>query len=214
MLGASSSEREITMIFEKKKTVAALKAAYNKGYEVHLSGDTLHIYAGTWSAVVEARQVPVEVSQIIVEHLGYLPTRPERVRKNEPGQLVLDGVTEWRGNYIAEQRDNSVSMKELPIIFRGKWQLFRSADGGVYAFDVDLLGMVNPDDCTASRISTASMGIFFSNDEMVMIAPGRFDEKDREKLRVIASLYAAPEYGVEEPENLSLFDDMEDTDDD
>ena len=57
------------------------------------------------------------------------------------------------------------------------------------------------------------MGIFFSNDEMVMIAPGRFDEKDREKLRIIAGLYEAPEYGVEEPENLSLFDDMEDEDD-
>ena len=197
------------MIFEKKATVAALKNAYKNGYEVHIEGDRLHIYTATWSAQVETRQVPVDVSQTIVEHMGYLPTRPERVRKNEDAQLVMRDVTGWRENYIEEQRSSSVSMTKLPIIFREHWQLYRAAAGGVYAFDTALVSIVDPELCDAVRISDTGMGLWFSGDEMVVIAPGRFDIKDEEKLKAIAKLYEHQDYLVDEPENVSMFDDME-----
>lgn len=197
------------MIFEKKATVAALKNAYKNGYEVHIEGDRLHIYTATWSAQVETRQVPVDVSQTIVEHMGYLPTRPERVRKNEDAQLVMPDITGWREEYIQRQRDSSVSMARLPIVFKEHWQLFRGGGGGVYAFDTALVSIVDPELCDAVRISANGMGLWFSGDELVMIAPGKFDEKDREKLSAIAKLYEHQDYLVDEPENVSMFDDME-----
>lgn len=197
------------MIISKTGAVKALKEAYKKGYEIVPGADDVTICTAKWSAVANLRQLPVEVSQQLVEHMGYIPTHPELVRKGAANQAVLREVSQYRLETLKKLEDEATRMYPAPIIFKNRWQLFVTPTQGVFAFDIEILSIVSPDAYAETFVTAYGIGVWKCVEELVMIAPGVFDPEDQKKLRRIAELYAQPRTMPEdEPENLSMFDDL------
>ena len=203
------------MILSKTGAVAALKEAYKSGYDIIPETLEITICAGKWSIIELVREMPVEVSRLLVEHMGYLPTAPEQVRKNQANQVMMSSVVEFRRDTLAQIENEAVRMVPLPVIFREKWQLYRTLNGQVFAYDADVLAILDPDAVFDVFATPAGIGLWRrSNDEMLIVAPGSFGQEDRKKLTGIAALFAAPRIVEDEmPENLCLFDDLGGDDD-
>ena len=197
------------MIVDKNGAVKALKEAYKKGYEVSQDREIITICAAAWTIRAMTRQLPVEVAQTIVEHLGYLPTSAERVQKGTANQSVMPETMEWRTRRIQDVVESAVYMSKIPVIFKDKWQLYRT-DKGVHAFDTALLAMVSEDAMAAQYVTPEGIGLWRIGEEAIYIAQGKFDLEDQKKLRAIAELYENPQVvPCDMPENLCIFDDIE-----
>lgn len=104
-------------------------------------------------------------------------------------------------------------MKKIPVIYRDRWQLYQTETGEVYAFDVELLKIIDfktvgqSEDFTCHMATGGKLGIFEWRDWTVYIAPGRFSGADLEKIRHIAGLDWEGQIEQGDPvTNVSLFD--------
>ena len=97
----------------------------------------------TWAVRCLTEDLPKEAAVQIVKDVGYMPMDPVSVQKNQPNQTMLEDVADIRGSQLAELRDGSSIMVKIPVIFRDRWQLYQTTTGTVYAFDTELLKLID-----------------------------------------------------------------------
>ena len=54
-----------------------------------------------------------------------------------------DTSADIRESQLEELRDGSSVMVKIPVIFRDRWQLYQTTTGAVYAFDTELLKLID-----------------------------------------------------------------------
>lgn len=106
------------------------------------------------------------------------------------------------------RRDGSSVMVKIPVIFRDRWQLYQTTTGAVYAFDTELLKLIDFKEVSPEcRITPhGNMAMFLWGDEMVFLAPGRFSRENEEKILYIAGMDWENQVEADDPVvNLNLF---------
>lgn len=201
------------MNISEKGLTKALTKAYTKGYEIAMSGGTsVNVYTEMWALETETRGLTLKSSQTLVEHYGGLLTVPAFVRKGQQPQMMMETEVQDRRNELgnASVGDDEV-LHRIPITFKDKWVLFATSQGRVFAYDREILDVL--DWATGScdmRVSACGVGVFDGIFWRLSVAPGMFAAEDKVRLEKIAELYkeqrVVPE---EEPENMCLFDDMD-----
>ena len=198
------------MIANEKETVRALKQAWKSGYEIVPNGETIAIYTGYWALETTVRELPLAVSQELVEHYGGIPVAPMFVQKGRSAQTMFGAEEISRKQDLEELQDNGKYMKRIPVTFRGKWDLFVTSEGEWMGIDREYLDILDRENDCNVLMTPAGMALFSMADERLTIAPGKFGVEDRVKLQKIAEMYMAQKVHLEEvPENLCLFEDME-----
>ena len=94
------------------------------------------------------------------------------------------------------------------MIFRDRWQLYQTTTGAVYAFDTELLKLIDFKEVSPEcRITPhGNMAMFLWEDEMVFLAPGRFSRENEEKILYIAGMDWENQVEADDPVvNLNLF---------
>lgn len=203
------------MLFKESGLLKALKAAHKVGYEIILNDERVTICTKTWAIEADAADLPLKVSLEIVEHAGYMPTSvPVRVCKGCTNQTLFADAAKVRMKDVnTGSTGDWEPMTELPIIFKERWQLYVTNRGEVYAFDTELLDMLDTEKITPAammRTGYSPAGVFELGGSFLMAAPGGFSTTDTMKLIAIARLGWDLRHAYGDPcENLSLFD-MED----
>lgn len=87
--------------------------------------------------------LPKAAAVQIVEDVGYMPMDAVTVQKNQPNQTMLESVAGTRGNDLERVAAGGVRMRQIPVIFRERWQLYQTENGDVYAFDTELLKLID-----------------------------------------------------------------------
>lgn len=201
------------MIVSEKGAVAALKKAFDKGYEIVPDLGVISIYTGNWALQTTTRELPLAVSQILVEHYGGIPVEPMLVRKGRSKQAMLVGLQLSRAEELILRQEEPAYMRRIPVTFRDKWDVFVKDTGEWICLDRQYLDILDHTKCYAVMMTDDGMALFSLADEQLTIALGEFGDDDRKKLQKIAEMYMKQEiHEVVEPENLSLFDDMGDED--
>lgn len=162
----------------------------------------------TWAVRCLTEDLPKEAAVQIVKDVGYMPMDPVSVQKNQPNQTMLEDVADIRGSQLAELRDGSSIMVKIPVIFRDRWQLYQTTTGTVYAFDTELLKLIDFKEAAPEcRITPhGNMAMFAWGDEMVFLAPGRFSRDNEEKIIYIAGMDWENQVEEDDPVvNLNLF---------
>ena len=162
----------------------------------------------TWAIRCLAEDVPKMAAVQIVDDVGYMPMEPVTVRKGDPNQTMMEGVAGLRDGQLTELRDGSSLMVQIPVIFRERWQLYQTDRGAVYAFDTELLKLIDFKEAEPEcRITQGgNMAMFAWGDELVFIAPGRFSRENEEKILYIAGLDWENQIETDDPVvNLNLF---------
>ena len=204
------------MLFKESGLLRALKAAHKQGYEIIPNGERVTICTKNWAIEADAADLPLKVSLEIVEHAGYMPTStPVRVCKGCTNQTLFAEAARVRMSDVdTGSRGDWVPMTEVPVIFKNCWQMFVTEGGEVFAFDTDLLDMMDTEKVTPSammRTGYVPAGVFELGGSFLMVAPGRFSTVDAMKLVAIANLEWDLNRAYGDPtENLSLFDMEED----
>lgn len=200
------------MILDEKGAAKALKEAWKEGYIISPGREMMNIYTAKWAVVAPERMLPLQVSQALVEHVGHIPVDPEKVRKGEVNQTVMEDDVDWRADRIIQIRERSTLMRKMPVIYKGKWQLYHTDNMQVFTFDQELLGVVSEEAYCDTYVTPDGLGLWSENTQMVTIAPGRFSLKDQKAINRIAAIFAEEQVSQEEVENVCLFDDLEDED--
>lgn len=197
-------------MISEKSLCKILKAAYRGGgYTVMPELNDITIYGDTWAVRCEISDLPTAVSVQIVEDAAYLPVEAMRIQKGQPNQLMMREAVEGWKCLLPESGIGAIHMKKIPVIFRDRWQLYQSGKGDVYAFDTELLKLIDfkQVDPTVCVTEDGRLGMFFWGDYAVYIAPGKFSKDNEDKLLYIAGLDW--EHQVETGDtvvNTSLFD--------
>lgn len=97
----------------------------------------------TWAVRCLTEDLPKEAAVQIVKDVGYMPMEPVSVQKSQPNQTMLEDVADIRESQLEELRDGSSVMVKIPVIFRDRWQLYQTTTGAVYAFDTELLKLID-----------------------------------------------------------------------
>lgn len=200
------------MLCSEKGVVKVLNEAWKKGYEiVPAAGGFLYLYADMWALEARMRELPLEVSQAVVQHYGSIPVEAEFVQKGRNNQMMMDAEVDDRIVDLRGMTETAEYIHKIPILFREKWQLFVTSEGRVLAYDQKYLDMIDwTRACPDMMVSQNGVGSFVVDGERLTIAPGKFGTEDMQKLRQIAAMYKDQRVTlVEAPENLCLFDDME-----
>lgn len=209
-------------MISEKGLCKILKAAYKSGgYSVipvqqRVEGlartwrrNEIILNGATWAVRCLAEGLPKAAAVQIVGDVGYMPMDPVTVQKGEANQTMLESVADLRGNELAQLRDGSSVMVKIPVIFRDRWQLYQTDKGTVYAFDTELLKLIDFKEAAPEcRITQhGNMAMFAWGDELVFLAPGRFSRENEEKIFYIAGLDWENQIGEADPVvNLNLFD--------
>lgn len=167
------------------------------------------INGATWAVRCETVDLPGEAAVQIVKDAGYLPVEAMNIQKGAPNQLVLEEVAEQRHDLLRRQNTDAVPMRQIPVIFRERWQLYQTEEGKVFAFDQELLKLIDFKAVEPSAAMTADghLGLFTWGGSAVYLAPGRFSRADEERILYIAGLDWENQIGAEDPvANVSLFD--------
>ena len=162
----------------------------------------------TWAVRCLTEDLPKEAAVQIVKDVGYMPMEPVSVQKNQPNQTMLEDVADIRESQLEELRDGSSAMVKIPVIFRDRWQLYQTTTGAVYAFDTELLKLIDFKEVSPEcRITPhGNMAMFLWGDEMVFLAPGRFSRENEEKILYIAGMDWENQVEADDPVvNLNLF---------
>ena len=162
----------------------------------------------TWAVRCLTEDLPKEAAVQIVKDVGYMPMEPVSVQKNQPNQTMLEDVADIRESQLEELRDGSSVMVKIPVIFRDRWQLYQTTTGAVYAFDTELLKLIDFKEVSPEcRITPhGNMAMFLWGDEMVFLAPGRFSRENEEKILYIAGRDWENQVEADDPVvNLNLF---------
>ena len=198
------------MLISEKGGVRAVIAAHKAGFEIAVEQNRIAIYAPKWAMETTMRNLPFKVTKEIVEAVGYIPTESELIRKGMENQFAMEDTSEWRAKHLLSIKERCVSMRKVPVIFKDKWQVFVSGDGIAHAFSLEYLDMVDMDVHPDQYVTPDGMGYWTVSEDVVVIASGKFSYEDSARLRAFVHMYKdTPTYGDEEPENLSLFDDLE-----
>ena len=126
----------------------------------------------------------------------------------QPNQTMLEDVADIRESQLEELRDGSSVMVKIPVIFRDRWQLYQTTTGAVYAFDTELLKLIDFKEVSPEcRITPhGNMAMFLWGDEMVFLVPGRFSRENEEKILYIAGMDWENQVEADDPVvNLNLF---------
>ena len=163
----------------------------------------------TWAIRCLAEELPKAAAVQIVDDVGYMPMEPVTVQKGEPNQTMMENVADLRGAELAELRDGSSLMVKIPVIFRDRWQLYQTDRGAVYAFDTELLKLIDfkgaDPECRITQ--RGNMAMFAWGGELVFLAPGRFSRENEEKILYIAGMDWENQISEEDPVvNINLFD--------
>ncbi|MBP3633153.1 MAG: hypothetical protein J6J43_01100 [Oscillospiraceae bacterium] len=198
------------MIVSEKGAVSALKKAFDKGYEIVPVGGSICIYTENWALQTNTRELPLAVSQILVEHYGGIPVEPMMVRKGKSNQHMIHGMERDRAEGLRLMQEHPVYMRRIPVTFRSKWDMFVRDTGEWMCLDRQYLDILDQTRSCAVMMTDEGMALFALGEEQLTIAPGEFGDEDHKKLCNIAEMYMKQElHEVVEPENMSLFDDME-----
>lgn len=199
------------MVIHEGKAVKALNEAYKKGYEITPMGGRIGIYTENWALEIPMQDLPIKVSQTLVEHLGHIPVVPEFCQKGRTNQTMMEMEVADRRERLEDGKENARHMKRIPLLFKDRWQLFVSAEGAISGYDVDYLGVLDLEKCCPAYLMQDNGNAEFSEpDSRFVISRGGFGAGDEKRLWQIAKLYETVGPGNTEPaENLCLFDDME-----
>ena len=203
------------MILDERGAAKALKEAWKEGYIISPGREMMNIYTAKWAVVAPVRMLPLQVSQALVEHVGHIPVDPEKVKKGEVNQTVMNDDVDWRAEQIERIRQRSTLMRKLPVIYKGKWQLYyteKTEKMQVFAFDQELLGIISEESYCDTYVTLDGLGLWSENTQMVTIAPAKFSLADQKAINRIAAIFAEEKVSQEEVENVCLFDDLEDDD--
>ena len=103
------------MVIHEAGAVKALNAAYKKGYEIAPMKDgRIGIYTEYWELEIPMRDLPLKVSQTLVEHLGNIPVAPEFCRKGHANQMMMESGNE------SQARTVDLRMEYVPALASGK----------------------------------------------------------------------------------------------
>lgn len=200
------------MMIHEAGAVKALNAAYKKGYEIAPMKDgRIGIYTEYWALEIPMRDLPLKVSQTLVEHLGHLPVAAEFCQKGRNNQMMMESEITDRRETLDREKSEARNMRPIPLRFKGRWQLFVSAEGAIAGYDEEYLGVMDLEKCSPAYLMQENGYAEFSEPGCRMvISAGAFGPEDRKRLWQIAKLYETVSLGASEPaENLCLFDDME-----
>ena len=198
------------MIISKKGAVAALKEAWKKGYEIVPRGTRISVYTENWALELQTKDLPLEVSQVLVEHYEGIPVEPAFVQKNRDKQTMLDMETEERGQELIYQQEQPKYMHRIPVLYRDRWAMFGTSMGEWICVDQRFVEILEDIHSVSVMMTQNGMALFSLQDERLTVAPGKFGTEDWAKLQKIAELYVEQKVAPEEmPENLCLFEDME-----
>ena len=209
-------------MLHEKSLCKVLTAAYKSGgYEI-IPGTieagpwkrhTIIINGAAWAIRCETNMLPREAAVQVVKDVGYLPMEPMTVNKNGSTQAMLPEMAEKHNGLLPDAHEGAVPMKKIPVIYRDRWQLYQTEKGEVYAFDVELLKIIDfktvgkSDEFTTNMAAGGVLGIFAWRDWTVYIAPGRFSGADLEKIQHIASMDWENQIEQGDPiTNITLFD--------
>ena len=201
------------MIVSEKGCVAALKKAFDKGYEIVPNGSQIAIYTENWALESDTRELPLAVSQILVEHYGGIPVQPMMVRKGRAKQTMFANMERDRAEDLQLKQEEPYYMRRIPVTFHEKWDVFVKDTGEWMCIDRQYLDILESSRQPAVMMTEEGVALFALADEKLTVAPGRFGVDDTRKLQKIAEMYMKQElHEVVAPENLSLFDDMNEDD--
>ncbi len=175
--------------------------------------NTIILNGATWAVRCLTVDLPGKASVQIVEDAGYLPVEAVNIQKGAPNQLVLEEVAGTRCEMLEEQSAGKLRMRKIPVIFRERWQLYQTERGDVFAFDTELLKLIDFDEVEPLSYMTANghLGMWFHGDSAVYLAPGHFSKANEEKILYIAGFDWENQIDTEDPvANVSLFDEDED----
>ena len=170
--------------------------------------NTIILNGATWAVRCLTVDLPGKASVQIVEDAGYLPVEAVNIQKGAPNQLVLEEVAGTRCEMLEEQSAGKLRMRKIPVIFRERWQLYQTERGDVFAFDTELLKLIDFKEVSPEcRITPhGNMAMFLWGDEMVFLAPGRFSRENEEKILYIAGMDWENQVEADDPVvNLNLF---------
>lgn len=139
-------------MLHEKSLCKVLTAAYKSGgYEI-IPGTieagpwkrhTIIINGAAWAIRCETNMLPREAVVQVVKDVGYLPMEPMMVNKNGSTQAMLPELAEKHNGLLPDAHKGAVPMKKIPVIYRDRWQLYQTEKGEVYAFDVELLKIID-----------------------------------------------------------------------
>lgn len=167
----------------------------------------------TWAIRCLTVDLPAEAGVQIVKDAGYLPVEAVSIQKGTPNQMVMEEVAGGRYTLLDEQSVGRVRMQQIPVIFRERWQLYQTEQGNVFAFDLELLKLIDFKKAEPDTYMTANghLGMWFWGDSAVYLAPGRFSRENEEKILYISGLDWENQLDAEDPvANVSLFDEDRD----
>ena len=101
------------------------------------------INGATWAVRCQAEDLPKAAAVQIVGDVGYMPMDAVTVQKNQPNQTMLENIVDTRIGSLAALNGDGVRMRQIPVIFRERWQLYQTETGNVYAFDTELLKLID-----------------------------------------------------------------------
>lgn len=215
-------------MLSEKGLCKILKSAYkNGGYSViqvrqkadgfarSWQRNEIVINGATWAVRCAAEDLPKAAAVQIVGDVGYMPMEAVTVQKNQPNQIMMGSVADTRSESLDGLADSSVRMRQIPVIFRERWQLYQTVTGAVYAFDTELLKLIDfkeaDPEVDAFMTNNGHLGIFTWGDYTVYIAPGRFSRANEEKILYISGLDWENQIDTDDPvANVSLFDEDRD----
>jgi hypothetical protein len=190
-------------MISEKGLLNVLKSEYgSKGYTVVLqnakpgrvddgiSRGNIIIAGAAWAAKCPAERLPAAVAVQIAKDAGCLPVGAMTVRKGQQIEEVLEDVAASPFNTFEARSGGIAEMKMIPVIFKGRWQLFLAVGGEAFAFDLELLKLIdlektNPDCFICGQ---GELGVFSCAETVVCIAPGRFSPADSKMIQCIAKL--------------------------
>jgi len=202
-------------MLEKKGLCKLLKSTYPRGYEYVPDGSVLTVNGRSGAVQCDTKDLPVEAAQLIVEHVGYMPTEPIMVERGAANQTIIPEAAKMRLDFFKSDTGEMLRMKKIPVIFRDRWQLYQTDTGEVYGFDTDIMKVIDFKSHNPNTYMSANgyIGLWAAYGIAVFIAPGRFTKEDTEKLYHIAALDWEHQRENEDPVgNLSLFEDDDDVD--
>lgn len=171
--------------------------------------NTIILNGATWAVRCLTVDLPGKAAVQIVEDAGYLPVEAVNIQKGAPNQLVLEEVAGSRCELLEEQSVGKLRMRKIPVIFRERWQLYQTEQGDVFAFDIELLKLIDFKEVEPVAYMTANghLGMWFYGDNAVYLAPGRFSRDNEDKILYIAGFDWENQIDMEDPVvNVSLFD--------
>lgn len=199
-------------MLNEKKLCSLLKATYSRGYDIIPRFQSLTLNGHNWALICGAESVPKKAALQIVEHVGYMPTIPMSVQRACSNQVMFDGDAQHVMLELGNKGVDTYEMQSIPIVFKDRWQLYQTPQGGVFGFDTKILEVLQFEKGKISCCMSANntIGIWNGAGHRLLIAPARFEPEDKQKLLHIATYDWANQRSNLTVVNMSLFQDDED----